>query len=117
MSKKDTTPLSTHIAKDLLISASYYKDSMDWALHEVLDHFKHKIDLSGYDGDKIELLDDITICDQPPEGFVFVFEIGHDLPVNIPVRTQDVEVRGGGGKLLCKLFLATICRIWMRFSY
>lgn len=32
-----------------------------------------------------ELLDDITICDQPPEGFVFVFEIGHDLPVNIPV--------------------------------
>lgn len=85
MSKKDTTPLSTRIAKDLLISASYYKDSMDWALHEVLDHFKHKIDLSGYDGDKIELLDDITICDQPPEGFVFVFEIGHDLPVNIPV--------------------------------
>ena len=36
-------------------------------------------------GSKEELLDDITICDQPPEGFVFVFEIGHDLPVNIPV--------------------------------
>nr|DAS27146.1 MAG TPA: hypothetical protein [Caudoviricetes sp.] len=85
MSKKDTTPLSTCIAKDLLISASYYKDSMNWALNEVLDHFKHKIDLSGYNGDKEELLDDITICDQPPEGFVFVFEIGHDLPVNIPV--------------------------------
>ncbi len=23
----------------------------------------------------------------------------------------------GEWKLLCKLFLATICRIWMRFSY
>lgn len=85
MSKKDTTPLSTRIAKNLLISASYYKYNMDLALHGVLDHFKHNIDLSGYDGDKEELLDDITICDQPPEGFVFVFEIGHDLPVNIPV--------------------------------
>ena len=28
MNKKDTTPLSTRIAKDLLISASYYKLSL-----------------------------------------------------------------------------------------
>lgn len=67
MNKKDTTPLSTHMAKNLLISASCYKDSMNRALNEVLDHFKHKIDLPGYDGDKEELLDDITIRDQPPE--------------------------------------------------
>lgn len=85
MNKKDTTPLSTCIAKDLLISASYYKDSINWALNEVLDHFKHKIDLSGYDGDKEELLDDITICDQP-EGFMFVLTIGFNIPANIPVN-------------------------------
>lgn len=85
MNKKDTTPVSTFITKDMLINARYYKDRMNWALHEVLDYFKHKIDLSMYDGDKIELLDDITICDQP-EGFMFVLTIGFNIPANIPVN-------------------------------
>jgi hypothetical protein len=85
MNKKDTTPTSTYIAKNMLINAQYYKDSMDWALDEVLDHFKQKIDLSRYDGDKKKLLDNITICYQPSEGFVFSFETRHYFPVNIPV--------------------------------